>query len=276
MKKIAITGATSGIGLETAKALLEKGHHLIFLIRDIEKGQKLLLDLPNANNVQIIKCDLAELKSVKHAAEELLKTNNHLDVLLNNAGGTFENRKESKDGLELHFAINHLGHFLLVKQLLPLLEKSKTKIINVSSEAHKAGKLDFNDLQLEKNYSTIKAYGNAKLCNVLFTKSLSRKGFTSYCLHPGVIDSGFGNNLSWIFKILWKLGKPFMKSTREGASTNIYLCLNDLTEDLNGSYFKNQKPFRPSDNSKNIAVQDKLWRVSEEIIADKLSVKEKL
>ncbi|MBK6267120.1 SDR family oxidoreductase [Marivirga sp. S37H4] len=270
MKKIAITGATSGIGLETAKALLEKGNHLIFLIRDIKKGKQMLASMPNAENVQIISCDLAELSSVKKAAEELLKTNDHLDVLINNAGGTFEKRLESKDGLELHFAINHLGHFLLVKELIPLLKKSHTKIINLSSEAHKAGKLDFNDIHLKNKYSTLKAYGNAKLCNVLFTKSLARKGFTSYSLHPGVIDSGFGNNLSGLFRLMWKLGKPFMKSPRQGASTSIYLALNELPKEQNGVYFKNRKPFRSSVDSRNTAIQDKLWEISEKLVTEKL------
>lgn len=270
MKKIAITGATSGIGLETAKALHDKGNQLIFLVRNIDKAKQLLKDWPGGEKVQLITCDLADLHSVKAAATELLKTNEHLDVLINNAGGTFEARSESKDGLELHFAINHLGHFLLVKELYALLQTSHTKIINVSSDAHRAGKLDFHNLQLKQNYSIIKAYGNAKLCNVLFTKSLAKKGFTSYALHPGVIDSGFGDNLSAPFKLLWKLGRPFMKTTREGASTSIYLAQNELTDDLNGGYFKNMKPIRSSSDSRNEALQEKLWKHSEQIIAEKL------
>jgi NAD(P)-dependent dehydrogenase (short-subunit alcohol dehydrogenase family) len=274
MKKIAITGATSGIGLETAKVLLEKGNELIFLVRNPQKAYQLFEKLPNADKIQIIKCDLADLKTVKNAAAELLSSNTHIDVLINNAGGTFEKRILSKDGLELHFAINHIGHFLLVKELWELLEKSKTKIINVSSEAHKAGNIDFKDLNLEKNYSTIKAYGNAKLYNVLFTKSLVRKGFESYALHPGVIDSGFGDNLSGGFKLIWKLGKPFMKTTREGASTSIYLAINVISKDLNGSYFKDKKPTSSSSASRNTAIQDKLWEASEAIIAEKVYEKE--
>lgn len=270
MKKIAITGATSGIGLETAKALLQKGNELIFLVRNIDKAKKLLQNWNGGEKVQLISCDLSDLHSVKAAATELLKTNEHLDVLINNAGGTFEERMESKDGLELHFAINHLGHFLLVKELYSLLQTSQTTIINVSSDAHRAGKLDFNNLQLKEKYSIIKAYGNAKLCNVLFTKSLAKRGFTSYALHPGVIDSGFGDNLSAPFKLLWKLGKPFMKSTREGASTSIYLAQNTLPKELNGSYFKNMKSIKPSSDARNEALQEKLWKYSEQIIAEKL------
>ncbi len=270
MKKIAITGATSGIGLETAKALLEKGHELIFLVRNTGKAIEIQEKLSKSDKIQIIKCDLADLKTVKNAAEELLASNSHLDVLINNAGGTFEKRICSKDGLELHLAINHIGHFLLVKELWSLLQKSKTKIINVSSEAHKAGKIDFKDLNLENDYSTIRAYGNAKLYNVLFTKSLVEKGFESYALHPGVIDSGFGDNLSGPFKVMWKLGKPFMKTTREGASTSIYLALNDINKDLNGSYFKNKKPFRSSSDSKSTAIQEKLWEASEKILEEKV------
>ncbi|PTB91465.1 short-chain dehydrogenase [Marivirga lumbricoides] len=271
MKKIAITGATSGIGLETAKALYEKGNELIFLVRNIKKAEGLIKEWSGGDRVEIIECDLANLQSVRNAARQLLTTYKELDVLINNAGGTFEERKESKEGLELHFAINHMGHFLLVRELYSFLQKSNTKIINVSSEAHRAGKLDFNNLQLTHNYSVIKGYGNAKLCNILFTKSLAKRGFTSYALHPGIIDSGFGDNLSTPFKLLWKLGKPFMKSAREGASTSIYLAQNELPKALNGSYFKNKKPTHSSSDSKNEALQEKLWKYSEEIIAEKLN-----
>jgi NAD(P)-dependent dehydrogenase (short-subunit alcohol dehydrogenase family) len=194
-KTIAITGATSGIGLASSEALLEKGNQLIFLVRNVEKAENVISDWDKKENVSIIECDLADLKSVKKAAAELLGKTEQLDVLINNAGGTFQERLESKDGFELHFAVNHLGHFLLTKTIMPLLVKSNTKVINVSSEAHRAGKPDWKDLNLEKSYSAIKGYGNAKLYNILFTKSLVDRGLNSYDLHPGVIDSGFGDKL---------------------------------------------------------------------------------
>ncbi len=197
---IAITGATSGIGFETAKAILEKGHKVIFLIRNIEKAESLIENIPQKENITLIACDLADLASVKQASLKLMETKEQLDVLINNAGGTFNGRYESKDGFELHLAVNHFGHFLLVKNCFDYLKKCNTKIVNVSSEAHRAGHLDFSDLNQEKKYSGIKAYGNAKLCNILFTKSLADKGLTSYALHPGVIDSGFGDNLNTIFE----------------------------------------------------------------------------
>ena len=265
-KTIAITGATSGIGLATSEALLEKGHHLIFLVRNTEKAQEVIAKWDKKENVRIIKCDLADLKSVRQAGEELLQKTEKLDVLINNAGGTFNERLESEDGFELHLAVNHLGHFLLTKILMPLLEKSKTKIINVSSEAHKAGNPNWSDLNLNKKYSTIIGYGNAKLYNVLFTKSLADRGVTSYALHPGVIDSGFGDSLPGIFKLMWKLGKPFMKTTREGASTSIYLATNDLPADKNGEYFKDMKVKKASALANSKAAREKLWNLSEEFV----------
>lgn len=273
MQKIAITGATSGIGLETAKALLKEGNELIFFIRNVEKAEQLLADFPHPHpdKVKLIHCDLSDLQSVQQAGQTLLKQTDSLEVLINNAGGTFNSRKESKDGLEMHFAVNHLGHFLLVQTLLPLLQKSNTKIINVSSEAHRAGKLNFEDINLEKTYSPVKAYGNAKLCNIYFTKSLADRGFTSYALHPGVIDSGFERGLPKGFKWIWKLGKPFMKTPEKGARTSIYLAKEDLPAKLNGRYFMNRKPFRESSLSKSKSEREKLWSVSEKIIADKLS-----
>jgi len=261
---IAITGATSGIGLETARALLEKGHQLIFLVRNTEKAQRIMKDLPNSHNINVISCDLADLKSVQQAASALQKQTAQLDVLINNAGGTFTERMESKDGYELHLAVNHLGHFLLVKNAMEYLKKCQTKVINVSSEAHQAANVDFNDLNLEKNYSIIKGYGNAKLYNILLTKSLAERGLTSYALHPGVIDSGFGENLSTFLKIVWKLGKPFMKSTREGASTSIYLAINELDKEKNGQYFKDRKVASCSKQAKSESMREKLWQKSED------------
>lgn len=265
-KTIAITGATSGIGLATSEELLKKGHQLIFLVRNTEKAQKVISNWDKKENVSIIKCDLADLKSVRKAGEELLQKTDNLDVLINNAGGTFNERLESKDGFELHLAVNHLGHFLLTKILMPLLEKSNTKVINVSSEAHRAGNPNWSDLNLKKKYSTIAGYGNAKLYNILFTKSLADNGLTSYALHPGVIDSGFGDSLPGFFKFMWKLGKPFMKTTREGASTSIYLATNDLPEDKNGEYFKDKKVKKASPIANSKAARNRLWEESEKMV----------
>ncbi|WKV13246.1 SDR family oxidoreductase [Marivirga harenae] len=265
-KTIAITGATSGIGLATSEELLKKGNRLIFLVRNTEKAEDVIADWDNKENIIIIKCDLADLKSVRKAGEELLQKTDKLDVLINNAGGTFHERLESKDGFELHLAVNHLGHFLLTKISMPLLEKSKTKVINVSSEAHRAGKPDWSDLNLKKKYSTILGYGNAKLYNVLFTKSLVDKGLTSYALHPGVIDSGFGEQLPGFFKLMWKLGTPFMKSTREGASTSIYLASSNLSQDKNGSYFKDKKVKKASSLANSQAARERLWGESEKMV----------
>lgn len=265
--KIAITGATSGIGWETAKALLSKGHQLVFLIRDTEKAQSLIADLSEKEQVSIIRCDLADLETVKHASDDLKKDHpTGIDVLINNAGGTFHERLETKDGFEMHLSVNHLGHFLLVNNLSTYLKQHNTKIINLSSEAHKAANVDFKDLNLEKSYNSIKAYGNAKLYNIWFTKSLVDKGFTSYAVHPGVIDSNFGDNLSPLFKFLWLLGKPFMKSSREGASTSIYLAINDMPKEKNGEYFKDKKVAKCTKLAKNEAMREKFWIRSEEMV----------
>ena len=265
-KTIAITGATSGIGLATSEALLEKGYHLVFLVRNTKKAHEVISNWNKKENVSIIECDLADLKSVKQAGKELLHKTDQLDILINNAGGTFQDRYESKDGFELHLAVNHLGHFLLVKTIMPLLEKSNTKVINVSSEAHRAGKPDWSDLNLNKSYSAIKGYGNAKLYNILFTKSLTDRGLTSYALHPGVIDSGFGDQLPGLLKIMWKLGKPFMKTTREGASTSIYLATNELPQDKNGKYFKDKKVNKASSIANSEAARERLWEESEKMV----------
>lgn len=178
LKTTVITGGTSGIGKETVLVLAKKGHAVYMLVRDTVKGEEVRKEVvaeSNNQEIYVIHCDLANLKSVKNAAEVLKVKLFAINVLINNAGGIVNERELSKDGFEMTFAINHLGHFLLTMLLMPLLERGQARIINVSSEAHKMGRPDFDDLQSEKKYSSVKAYGNAKLFNIYFTKSLAER-----------------------------------------------------------------------------------------------------
>src|SRR5690554_4944952 len=176
---LAITGATSGIGKETVRGLTKEFKEIFILARNKEKAEALVRDLtPEAPNVKfhIINCDLMDLNSVAAAAEQVKSEAGHLDVLINNAGGVNKERTVTKDGLEASFSLNHLGHFLLTRKLLPLLEASSSaRIINVSSEVHRLAKPDMEDLQYEKSYNALTVYADVKLFNVLFTKSLAEK-----------------------------------------------------------------------------------------------------
>ncbi|UJP64120.1 SDR family NAD(P)-dependent oxidoreductase [Mongoliitalea daihaiensis] len=271
---LAITGPTSGIGEETLKALVKSFDEILILARNERKATEMIKSFPTSiqPKMRFVQIDLSDLKSVQRASEAILASTSQLDVLINNAGGIFQKKEITVDGLELSFAANHLGHFLLTENLIPLLLKSKNpKVINLSSEAHRAAKIDFENLaQCQNGYSSFTAYANAKLCNILFAKSLvdkyGDKGLHAYALHPGVVKTRFGNEAGGIFKFMWKLAEPFMITAAKGAATSIYLASQDISPKFNGYYFKNSKPNTPTSTARSKEVRDKLWDLSEQLI----------
>ncbi|RYU91531.1 SDR family oxidoreductase [Mucilaginibacter terrigena] len=269
-----ITGATSGIGKETAMALAKKDHAIYLLVRDTERGEALKQEIATATknrNIYVVHCDLADLESVRNAAGILKSSLLGINVLINNAGGIFDERLESKDGFEMTFAVNHLGHFLLVQSLLPILEKGQARIINISSEAHRMAKPNFNDLQwVKRPYSSWKAYGTAKLFNIYFTRSLALKygpkGISAFALHPGMVNTGFGAGLTGFGKTLMWLARPFMISAETGALTSVYLASAARIDTKSGKYFKNRHPAGTSAAATNEVGRDRLWELSMELI----------
>ena len=170
------------------------------------------------------------------------------------------------------FAVNHLGHFLLVQHLLPLLEKGQARIINISSEAHRMGKPRLDDLQWKKRaFSAFAAYGAAKLFNIYFTRSLTAKygdrGISAFALHPGLVKTGFGEQLTGMGQILIWLAKPFMITAREGAQTIIYLATAPKMDAQSGKYFKKKKVSKPSATAEDDSARGRLWAKSLEMTA---------
>jgi NAD(P)-dependent dehydrogenase (short-subunit alcohol dehydrogenase family) len=274
IKTTVITGATSGIGKETALALAQKGHAIYMLVRNVEKGEEVrreIIAASNSQDVHVIYCDLADLKTVKAAAEVLKEKLFAINVLINNAGGIFATRELSKDGYEMTLTSNHLGHFLLTMCLMPLLEKGQARIINVSSEAHKIGQPYLDDLEAEADYSSFKRYGMAKLFNIYFAKLLAEryqsKGITAFALHPGIVSSAFWAGASGWAKVLEFLAKPFMISAQQGAQTSIYLATASKLDKQSGKYFKKQKVAKPSATANNDTARNKLWDISMKLIA---------
>ena len=269
MKKvIVITGATSGIGKATVKTLIQQGHRLILLIRNPEKGMALEKEF-NAQ-LEIISCDLADLHSVKNAALHVKSITDKIDVLINNAGGIFQDRLETKDGFEMHFGMNHLGHFLLTNLLMDILIASKARIINLSSEAHKQARLNMDDLQLKNKYNGLKGYANAKMCNILVTKELVKRfgdsGLTSYAVHPGVVNTAFGDHLKPGWRLVWQIMKPIIRTPEKGAATSVYLATTNDIEKQSGNYFKDCKVAKPLAIANDGEVAKKLWDVSMEYV----------
>jgi NAD(P)-dependent dehydrogenase (short-subunit alcohol dehydrogenase family) len=267
-----ITGATSGIGKETAFALAAQGFNLVLPARDLKKGEQVkseIISVTGNSDIDIMPCDLSSLKDVRAFAENFRNAYKRLDVLINNAGVWETKRKESQDGIELTFAVNHLAPFLLTNELLDLLLKSPgSRIINVSSEAHRYSRIQFDDIEFVKSYSHIKAYSQSKLANILFTKELMRKlhgkDVTVNALHPGVVATQLFQNMGSIVRSLSSL---FMISPKKGAATSIYLASSFEVANTTGEYFKNQRIVKTSKEANNPRVAAKLWQLSEDYIS---------
>ncbi|NCD68984.1 SDR family oxidoreductase [Mucilaginibacter agri] len=274
IKTTLITGATSGIGKETALALAKKDHALYLLVRNTVKGEQLkdeIIGQTGNRSVYVIPCDLSELESVRTAVSSIVKKLTAINVLINNAGGIFDQHQKTSEGFEKTFATNHLGHFLLTMSLMPLLVNGQARIINVSSAAHRLAKPEWlNDAQFEhKEYSEIRAYALSKLFNIYFTKSLVDKygaqGITSYVLHPGVVYTNFGEGLSGFSELIKWLSRPFMISPAKGAETSIYLASQQGIEQFTGQYFIKSKPATMSSAAKDIEARERLWDMSKRL-----------
>lgn len=273
-KNILITGATSGIGRSTVLALSSMGASVTFIARNKDKAEILLKELntKSQNKAAYILADLSSQKEVKSAAKEYLKMNRPLDILINNAGLINLKRRETIDGFEETFAVNHLAYFSLTNLLIDKLKESESaRIINISSGAHQFVKrMNFDDIQSEKNYKPFKVYSYSKLANILFTRKLSEilkdDNITVNCLHPGVVATGFASqNDSKFQKFLFKLSKPFMRSSNKGAETSIYLSSSDDVSDVSGKYFYNSKVSKISSGASNEEDAERLWRISMEL-----------
>jgi NAD(P)-dependent dehydrogenase (short-subunit alcohol dehydrogenase family) len=274
-KTILITGATNGIGLVAAREVAGLGAKTVIVSRSAERcaqvTEQIKRETGNAQ-VEYIAADLSTRSGVQHTAHEFKKRHTHLHVLLNNAGALFLSRQLSGDGIEMTFALNHLSYFLLTILLLDTLKASgPARIVNVSSDSHTRGKINFDDLQMEKGYTGLGAYSQSKLANVLFTYELARKlegtRVTANALHPGLVNTGFAKNNGPLVKFAMGLLRPIQRDPKEGAQTSLYLACSPEVEGVTGKYFEDSKAAPSSPASYNRAVAERLWQVSLEMIA---------
>lgn len=262
-----ITGATSGIGKETAIELAKKGVRLVLPVRSMEKGESLrqqIHTLTGNGHADVMRCDLASLDSVRSFSREFLAKYDRLDILINNAGIWESKRKESADGIELTFAVNHLAPFLLTYLLTDLLIASApARVINISSEAHRQGRMRFDDLEGKKRWSSFGSYAQSKLANVLFTRELARKmngaGVTVNCLHPGVVNTHLFDKLP---KLIISMVRLLMNSPKKGAQTTYFLATSTEVKDVTAQYFSNKKIRRAARQARNEEDARRLWEAS--------------
>jgi NAD(P)-dependent dehydrogenase (short-subunit alcohol dehydrogenase family) len=263
---ILVTGSTDGIGKATASALLSRGAEVIIHGRNVKKGQNVQSELKEKTGrgrPDLLIADLSEQQQVRELAEDLLSNYTRLDVLINNAGTYEKVRQVTADGVEMTFAVNYLAPFVLTHSLLPLLKKSApSRIVSVASSAHEdVDRFDWDNLQGERHYDPWDTYARSKFADIVFTYMLARNidssGVTINCLHPGVV------NTKMLRSAFPKLpGIP----PEQGALTSIYLAVSPDVAGVSGQYFNNQRPVRSSVLTYDRSVQERLWKVAENII----------
>lgn len=269
-KTCLVTGATFGIGKETALGLARQGARVVIVGRDASRtGETVLWLRRQSGNDQIdfLLADLSSQAEVRRAAAEFKRTQDRLDVLINNAGAIVTKREITVDGFERTWALNHLAYVLLTLELLDRLEASApARVINVASTAHARVGLDFDDLQSARNYSGFKTYSRSKLANILFTYALARRldpaSVTANCLHPGVVATGIARNMNPAFKLVFAAITPWLTTPKQGAATSIFLAASAQAAGVSGKYFDKCKPARSSDLTYDVGLQERLWEIS--------------
>ncbi len=271
-KTCLITGGNSGIGKATALGLARMGATVVIVSRDKERGEAALADIiakSGSRNLELMLADMSSQDSVRRLASDFKARHEMLHLLVNNAGVYLTRRITTADGLESTFAINHLGPFLLTSLLLDLLKASApSRIVNVSSDAHNGAKVDFEDLQGEKEFSGWHAYGQSKLAMILFTHELAKKldgtGVTVNSAHPGVVRTNFANN-NGLVTFGFRLMRPFFISPKSAAKRILYVATSPDLEGVTGKYFTKMHEAKSSQESYDDDSAKRLWQISEQL-----------
>jgi retinol dehydrogenase 12 len=269
-----VTGATGGIGYETALGLARLGARVAIVGRDSGKLQacadRIRGAVPGAA-VEPHRADLSAQTEIRRLAGTLRAAYPRLDVLVNNAGAIFDRRTLTVDGIERTWALDHLGYVLLTLELLDTLKDAaaaggKPRIVNVASAAHYRGHVDFDDIEGARRYRAMGAYAQAKLANVLFTYALARRlrdsGIAANAVHPGVVNTGFAKNTGGLLGAAWALMRPLLITPEKGARTSLHVASDPGLDGVTGRYFSHGRPKVSSAESRDEAVQERLWALS--------------
>lgn len=273
-KTVVVTGASSGIGLETSLGLEKLGARVVMVARDKKRGQDgvdYVVSKSGSKSVDLMLADFSALKNVRKLAADIRKKYKKIDVLINNAGGVFGKRSLTADGFEWTFGVNHLAPFLLTNLLLPVLKKSgKARVVTVASMAHIMGRINFDDLMSEKKYADMTAYAQSKLSNILFASELARrlKGskVTSNSLHPGVVHTRFANSGGVLSNFFYSVFGFLMSTPEKGAKTSIYAASSPELEGVTGKYLSDCRITTPAPQALDEVAAKKLWEISEKLV----------
>jgi NAD(P)-dependent dehydrogenase (short-subunit alcohol dehydrogenase family) len=270
-KILLITGGTDGIGKAAAHSLALQGARLLLHGRDAEKGARTVAEIKARSQnpaVEFMQADFSSLAEVRRLAADVIEKVPRVDVLVNNAGGIFTKRAESKDGYEMTFAVNHLAPFLLTHLLMKTVS---ARIVTTASDAHRGRAIAFDDLQATRKYSPMGAYGMSKLANVLFTRALAKRlqgtSVTATCLHPGFVRTSFGRNneVSPLLKGIFGLVSRFARTPEKGAETLVYLASSPQVQGASGGYYFDCKLTAPSPAAQDDEAAERLWELSEKL-----------
>jgi NAD(P)-dependent dehydrogenase (short-subunit alcohol dehydrogenase family) len=274
-KTVLVTGATSGLGEIAARELAAQGARVVLVGRSAPKCEATAAMIRQATgnpNVEYLVADLSSQADVRRLAVEVEARCPRLDVLVNNAGAMISPRQESVDGIEMTWALNHLGYFLLTNLLLDRLKASApSRVVSVASDAHRmAWGIDFDDVEGIKSYSPFRAYSQSKLANILFTRELASRlegsGVTANCLHPGFVATNFTAGKGFTFRLFQLMARVFAISPEKGARTTIYLASSPEVEGVTGGYFARCRPARPSAAARDGEAARRLWDLSERMV----------
>ncbi|WP_413380771.1 SDR family oxidoreductase [Alkalihalobacillus sp. 1P02AB] len=266
---VIVTGANSGMGLATTIELAKTGYHVVMACRNEQKAKEarnVAVTESGSDLIEVLPCDLESIDSIVEFVKEIERRYEQIDRLINNAGVVSLKKEYTKENFEAMIGVNHLGHFLLSNLLLNVMKKSaEARIINVSSGAYKAGKIDFEDAHFkQRSFNVVKGYSQSKLANILFTIELSKRlegsTVTTYSLHPGAVSTGLGVNRSTGFgETIHRCLKPFFLTPKEGAATALYLATEPNLKAYSGQFFYKKQPQKLT--SKQITTEDakKLW-----------------
>lgn len=271
-KLCVVTGANAGIGKHTAHALAKMGARVVMVCRSESRGQAALEELSAdapPGSLELMLADLSDLESLARFGEAFRARFDRLDVLVNNAGLYLPKRQETDSGLELMFAINHLGTFAITQQLIEPLKQARGRIVVVASEAHRVGTIDLDDLQATRRFGAFRQYGVTKRANIVFTYELARRleahGVTANVLHPGTVATEFAQDEPSFFGKLARWSRPFLISAQSGARTSIHLASDPGVAETTGTYFIRCKPRKSAGQTYDQELQRKLWELSTEL-----------
>lgn len=278
-KVVIITGANTGIGKETAIDLARRGGKVYIACRDRRKSEEALKeikDISRSSQAFQIELDLASIESIREFSRKFHEHESQLHILVNNAGIMACPKALTKDGFEMQFGVNHLGHFMLTNLLLDCLANgAPSRIVVVSSSGHKLSDINKDDLMGEKSYSKIKSYGQSKLANILFARELAKRlngtNVTVNSCHPGVVQTELGRHMSsWLRPVYRKVLRPIYKTPFEGAQTQIRLAVDPDLRNVSGKYFSDCEEVEPSKAARDAQTAEWLWDKSTQLINEKL------